>query len=57
MEVFGVMSNDSDYTFKNIYDELVNNPEFFEFMKFFRSLSNDVRKQVLEHFKSALSCN
>ena len=51
------MSNDSDYTFKNIYDELVNNPEFFEFMKFFRSLPNDVRKQVLEHFKSALSCN
>lgn len=57
MEVFVVMSNDSEYTFKNIYDELVNNPEFFEFMKFFRSLSNDVRKQVLEHFKSALSCN
>ena len=57
MEVFVVMSNDSEYTFKNIYDELVNNPEFFEFMKFFRSLSNDVRKQVLEHFKSDLSCN
>ena len=39
MEVFVVMSNDSEYTFKNIYDELVNNPEFFEFMKFFRSLT------------------
>ena len=52
MEVFVIMNNDSKLTVKDIYDELIKNPELKEIMKWFMSLTKEQRKKVLKYSQS-----